>query len=144
MRKLLFACVACTVAVALSACGGEDETGGEEEAGNGGRVTLEGERANDHGTEDVSGADSIEFEMDDFYFEPTVLEGDAGQQITLEAFNEGEQRHNLTIEDQGIDEDVEPGAQTEIEVTLPDSGTLLFVCKYHAGQGMRGALRVTS
>jgi plastocyanin len=77
-------------------------------------------------------------------FEPTVLEGEAGQTLTLEAFNEGDEEHNVTIEDQGIDEDIEPDDEGEVEVTFPDSGTVVFFCKYHQDQGMRGALRVAS
>jgi plastocyanin len=128
------------VLVSATACGGEEE---EEEAA-GGTTTVGGQEANDHGTEDAAGEDSIEFEMDDFYFEPTVLEGEAGQTLTLEAFNEGDEEHNVTIEDQGIDEDIEPDDEGEVEVTFPDSGTVVFFCKYHQDQGMRGALRVAS
>lgn len=66
----------------------------------GGSITVDGRTANDHPTEGVSGQASIEFEMDDFSFEPAVLEGGPGQSLTLEAFNEGEARHNVTITDQ--------------------------------------------
>jgi len=117
----------------LVACGGDEGT-----------TTIDGRQANDHGTEEVAGEASIEFEMDDFYFGPTMLQGDAGQALTLETFNEGDATHNLTIADQGIDVDVdvEAGGEAEIEVTFPESGTLVFECKYHAGQGMIGALEV--
>jgi hypothetical protein len=74
-----------------ASCGGDEGT-----------ITIAGENANDHGTEDVSGESSIEFELDDVYFEPTVLQGEAGQTITLEAFNEG--------------------AEATIEITFPESG----------------------
>ena len=90
-----------------------------------------------------SPGDSIEFEEDDFYFEPTVLTGDAGQKVTLEISNEGDSEHNLTIEDQGIDEDTEPGESTSVDVEIPDSGLIEFFCSYHEAQGMRGALAVT-
>lgn len=115
----------------LVACGGDEGT-----------TTIDGRQVNDHGTEEVAGEASIGFEIDDFYFEPTVLEGEAGQTLTLEAFNEGDATHNLTIADQGIDVDVEAGGEAEIEVTFPESGTLVFECRYHAGQGMIGALEV--
>ena len=44
--------------------------------------------------------------------------------------------------DQGIDQDVEDGAKADVTVTFPDSGTLVFFCKYHQNMGMRGALEV--
>ena len=125
----------CALALVFAACGGEEE---------GGTTTVGGQEANDHGSEDVAGEDSIELELDDFYFEPTVLEGEAGQSLTLEVANEGEEEHNITIEDQDIDEDFEPDDSGEVEVTFPDSGTVVFFCKYHQDQGMRGALRVAS
>lgn len=121
------------LALLAAACGGEEE---------GGTITLGGETANDHGTEDVSGESSFELELDDFYFEPTVLQGEAGQTVTLEAFNEGEATHTFTSDELGVDEELEPGAETSIEVTFPDSGQVVFICRFHDGQGMRGAAEV--
>lgn len=121
------------LALVAVACGGDEE---------GGTTMLGGERANDHGTEDVSGESSIAFELDDFYFEPTVLRGEAGQTLTLEAENEGENAHTFTSEELGVDEELQPGDETTIEVTFPDSGQVVFICRFHAGQGMRGAIEV--
>lgn len=132
--RTLIACLVFAVVLFTTGCG-EDE---------GGKITVGGQEANDHGTEDVSGSDSAEFEMDDYYFEPTVVQGEPGQKVTLEAFNEGDEEHNLTIEDQDIDEDLESDEETEIEVTIPESGTVVFFCKYHESRGMRGALQATS
>jgi plastocyanin len=120
------------VLAATVACGGEDE----------GTIRIGGETANDHGTEDVSGETSIEFELDDFYFEPTVLQGEAGQALTLEAFNEGDQPHTFTSDELGVDEEVEPGGETSIDITFPDSGQVVFICRFHDAQGMRGAVEV--
>lgn len=122
------------LALLAAACGGDEEEGGT--------ITLGGENANDHGTEDVSGESSLEFELDDFYFEPTVLRGEAGQTLTLEAFNEGDETHSFTSDELGVDEELEPGAETSIEVTFPDSGQVVFICRFHDGQGMRGAIEV--
>src|SRR6266498_4051770 len=48
--------------------------------GEGGKITLGSDQANNKGTKDVTGRDEIEVELDDFYFEPTVYTGTAGQQ----------------------------------------------------------------
>lgn len=119
--------------------GGSPATPGEEEGGN---VEIAGERANDHGSEDVSGASELEVEADDLYFEPTILSGTAGQEITIEVVNEGAAAHTFTIDEQGIDEELQPGADATVRVTFPDSGTVVFYCRFHRSQGMLGALQV--
>ena len=35
------------------------------------------------------------------------------------------------------------GIPNDVTVTFPDSGTLVFFCKYHQNMGMRGALQVS-
>ena len=118
--------------------GGSASSEGESE---GGTITVNGDTANDHGTETVSG-DEIKVEMDDFYFEPTVIQGDAGAEVKIELDNEGSATHNFSIDDQSIDQDVESGEDGSVTVTLPDSGMLEFYCKFHKSQGMVGALSV--
>jgi plastocyanin len=110
----------------------------------GGRITVGGETANDHGSQDVSGETEVDLELDDFYFAPTVLTGSAGETLTVHLENEGDAEHNFSLSDQGIDQDVEAGEEAEVNLTFPDSGTLVFFCKYHQDMGMRGALRVAS
>ena len=135
------------VVLVMGACGGDDEPssggsgGGEQESGT---IQIEGKNANDHGEADVAGETEVDLEQDDFYFEPTVLTGDAGQKITLHIENEGDSTHNFSISDQDIDEDVEPGSDADVDVTFPESGTLVFFCKFHEGQGMVGGLEVSS
>ena len=125
--------------VLVAGCGG-----GDDESSEGGTTNIGDVSANDHGSKDVSGESKVEVELDDDYFEPTVLEGKAGERVTLELKNEGSNEHNLTIDELQIDQDVEPGDETQLEVTFPDSGTLTFYCKYHRDQGMAGAFRTQS
>jgi plastocyanin len=125
--------------VLVASCGG-----GDGESSEGGTTTIGAVAANDHGTKDVSGESKVELELDDDYFEPTVLEGKPGERVTLELENEGGSEHNLTIDELKIDQDVGPGDEAEVEVTFPESGTLTFFCKYHRDRGMAGAFRSTS
>ena len=53
--------------------------------------------------------------------------------------NSGSALHNLSVESLGIDEDVQAGETISAEVTLPDSGSVPFTCKYHVANGMQGA-----
>ncbi|HEX2052241.1 MAG TPA: cupredoxin domain-containing protein [Actinomycetota bacterium] len=144
----------------LSACGGDD--GGTEDAatGTGSATNTEaadgtptpiaeetrnltgGESANFHEEADVSNEDSIELELDDNYFEPTVLTGTANQEITLELFNEGGNIHNFSLSAQNVDQDLQEGGTEEVSVRFPESGAVTFFCKYHSELGMRGELRV--
>ncbi len=121
-----------------TATSGTETSGG----GEGGQITINGDTANDHGSADVSGKDELELETDDFYFDPTTLDGTAGQTLKLEIKNEGGSEHNFTLEDQNIDQDVEPGEDATVTVTFPDSGILEFWCKYHRSSGMVGQLSV--
>ena len=124
--------------VLVASCGGGDESS------EGGTTTIGDVAANDHGVKDVSGESEFELELDDDYFEPTVLEGEPGQVLTLELKNEGGSEHNLTISELDIDQDVEAGETANVEVTFPETGTLTFFCKYHRGSGMAGAFRTAS
>lgn len=115
-------------------------SGGETE---GGKITIDGEQANDHGTKDVSGQNELEVELDDFYFNPTVLQGTPGEQIKLELKNESGTLHNFSIDDQSINQDVAGGQDQTVTVTIPQSGQVVFYCKYHRSLGMLGALEPT-
>jgi plastocyanin len=72
-----------------------------------------------------------------------VLKGSPEEKVTLELSNEGSTEHNFSLTEQGIDQDVEQGESAKVTVAFPQSGTLVFFCKYHASSfNMRGALEV--
>ena len=97
----------------------------------------------DHGTKDVSGKDEVDVELDDNYFEPTVLKGTPGQKIKLELENEGGAEHNFSLDDQGINQDIDIGEDGDVDVTFPDSGELEFYCRFHRDIGMTGKLEAS-
>ena len=110
------------------ACGGDDGAAG---------TSGDAEEA------DVAAQSSVEVEMDDDYFEPSTLNGEPGQPLTIHLTNEGSKEHNFSIETQQVDVDVPAGEEASVEVTFPKSGTLEFVCAYHAEAGMAGSLHVS-
>ncbi len=136
-RRLPGLLITSVTALALSACGG----GGN--GSEGATTTLAGLAANDHGTADVTGRTEISVELDDDYFDPTVVKGTPGQKVTLELENEGKAEHNFSIDGQGVDADVEPSEKKTVSVLVPDSGTLSFYCSYHKSKGMAGALEAS-
>jgi predicted lipoprotein with Yx(FWY)xxD motif len=114
------------------ACGGDDaET-----------LTLGDLTVEDHGTRDVSNLSTVEIEADNNYFEPTFLKGRAGQNVRLTVTNSSTALHNISVPSLAIDSDVQANGRAEIEFTLPQSGVLLFICKYHSAQGMNGEFLV--
>ncbi len=107
-------------------------------------TTIGGKQVESHGVKDVSNeSGKVEIELDDYYFNPTILKGKPGQKVELELKNEGNTEHTFTIAEQSINKEIQPGDETETEVTFPQSGALKFVCTFHQSQGMIGAL-VTS
>ena len=137
---VIVAAIGLFLALGAAGCGGgtssSESTSG---AAKGGKAKIAGQTVNDHGTKTVSG-DETEMELDDYYFEPTLLRGKPGANVKLELKNEGSAEHNLTIASQGIDKDVEAGEDATVTVTIPKSGIVAFYCKYHRSMGMAGAL----
>lgn len=140
LKGVLGIATALVLVLAVAACGGY---GSSDEGDEGGSTTIGGMTAELHGTKDVSGeTGKVEIEMYDDYFEPTILKGAPGQTVTLELKNEGENPHTLTISDQNLDQEVQPGDEAEADVTFPETGELTFVCRFHESKGMVGALEV--
>jgi plastocyanin len=129
---------ACSKSGGTGAGSGSSPSSGESE---GGKVKIGSDTANDHGTKSVAGKSELEVEADDYYFEPTIIEGQAGQKVTLELENEGKNLHNFSIDSLNIDQDVAIGKKADVTVTIPQSGTLEFFCKYHRSLGMAGELK---
>jgi plastocyanin len=118
----------------LSACEG-DEAGVDEEAQ---QDETPAECA------DVSAPEgaSAPLTMSDNFFDPLCLAVSSTQEITMT--NTGVALHNFSIEDQGVDIDVEAGAEetTGPVEELVRPGTFRFICKYHEAEGMVGTLVV--
>lgn len=120
--------------------GDQGDTGGEdfqEEA-----ITIAGQEATNRGSEDVTGDSEITVELSDFAFAPTVLEGEAGQSLSVALSNVGMAPHTFTIDDQDVDVELAAGESGDADVTFPESGALVFYCRFHIGGGMLGALSV--
>lgn len=140
MRRALGASGAAVLfAAAVCGCGGSKQSGKSEQS-EGAKTTVAGVAANDHGSKQISG--NAEVELDNYYFEPTVLKGQPGSKVTLELKNEGTVEHNFSVDAQMIDQDVEAGKSATVTVTFPKSGEVSFYCKYHKNRGMAGALQV--
>lgn len=84
-----------------------------------------------------------ELDAGDFYFKGTFIQGEPGQKLTLAINNVAAQVHNISILEQGLDQDMPPGSpRVNVDVTFPQSGGLPFFCKFHTARGMNGLLLV--
>jgi YVTN family beta-propeller protein len=96
----------------------------------------------DHGTLEVKGQSTVALEADEYYFQPTFLQGTPGQRLQLEIENESGTLHNISLPEQRLDMDIPPKSKVIVEVVFPASGSVRFFCKFHEALGMHGALRV--
>ena len=124
MRKSLATLTVLVAAAAfLAGCG--DDNGGDD----GDAVEADNE---------ASGPADATLQLEDFQFSPESLEGTAGETLTIELENTGDASHTFTSD--GVDETVQPGDTSTVDVDLPDTGDFEFFCRFHRSQGMTGTI----
>ena len=136
MTRAVSSAALAIVVVLAAGCGGSKKS--EKGESEGKKTTIAGLSANDHGSKQVSG--KTEVELDNYYFDPTVLKAKPGSKVTLELKNDSSIEHNFSIDAQHVDKDLEGGESATVTVTIPHSGEISFYCKYHKSRGMAGAL----
>jgi plastocyanin len=95
----------------------------------------------DKGTQDVRGETVRRIDAENFAFAPTFVRGTPGQALHLVVENRTtDTLHNFTATALTINRDIPPNQAVEIDVTFPEAGALLFLCKFHTSQGMNGQL----
>jgi len=112
-------------------------------AGSGGVAalrTLGAVKFADRGTASAVGKTELAVAVEDFAFTPTFVQGTPGQKVTLQLTNDTSTTHNLSVKAQQVDRDVPAKSKATVEVTIPQSGVLLFFCKFHTAGGMNGEL----
>jgi uncharacterized cupredoxin-like copper-binding protein len=126
-------------AFALAACGGDED---EETVP---APTTTGEAATD-ATGGEGKAQEVDVSETEFAIDPANPKVKAGT-VTFKVTNDGQIVHNLEVEGNGIeeelDEDLQPGDSGELTVDL-QAGTYEWYCPVdeHAEQGMEGELTV--
>lgn len=91
-------------------------------------------------TVSVAGKTSQEVTMENFAFGPTFIQGTPGSKVSLALKNGSAASHTFTLREQNLDQQVPAGGNATVEVTIPASGGLLFVCRFHTASGMNGQL----
>ena len=105
-----------------------------------GTIVIEGETANDAGTYSVAGSETLEMTAREFAFSPTLVLGPPDLAVEIDLVAEGGGTHSFTLPEEEIDQDVAGGETVRISTRFPDTGTIVFFCKYHRERGMVGGL----
>lgn len=82
---------------------------------------------------------TVEIEAGDQFFEPTCLTEVPQGTLTLTVNNTGQAVHNVQVEAQNIDRDIDPGSSVTIEVEV-GAEPIVLTCKYHKTLGMHGVI----
>jgi plastocyanin len=141
MRRLLLPCL---VLALLAGCGDDGDDRAAEEETTTTTADYRDERTTTTATDTTAGgggAGATELVARDFQFDPAELSAPSGA-TTIEVSNEGGSPHTFTIDDLGVDQEVQPGSSAPVEVTVPESGEAVFYCRFHGSPtgGMRGTL----
>lgn len=122
MGKLLRVLAVLSIAVGFVACGDDDDD-----------PTVGGDA-----TESDAGGDSIAITISGSQFDPSEVEAEAGD-ATFAVTNEDGFAHTFTVDDLGIDESVDGGADASASATL-EPGSYEFRCTIHPS--MTGTITV--
>src|SRR4029079_14110147 len=115
-RTFVLLSVAAVALITLAACSSSSSTAAPASgsSSDSGKITIGSDQANDHGTEDTTGTTTFEIEASNdssgYLSKPTILQGSAGQSITLEIKNDGSVLHNFSITSMNVNVNIDPGA----------------------------------
>ncbi|MFJ7729879.1 cupredoxin domain-containing protein [Neobacillus sp. NPDC097160] len=93
-------------------------------------------------TQPIETVKAIEVELNDDYFNPKEITIPNGRTTTLIVKNKGRKKHTFTVENLGIDAEVQMGKEKTITVKPTKPGTYDLICRYHLQEGMAGKIIV--
>jgi len=107
---------------------------------------------NDEEAEPVNGAAEVDVDVEleiaggEFYYEPDDITVEAGAEIRIIFYNEGDAAHDLIIDDLGGTKIIGPGETDSFVFTVPEGeDSLVFYCSigHHREHGMEGQIEIT-
>jgi plastocyanin len=132
-----------TLLVALSllaaGCGDDGDDGATGDTAEETSSTTSTTAATDGGEAGAGG--EVELTAANFQFDPATLTVPSGT-VTIQLTNEDDAAHTVTIDELDVDVEVPGGESAPVEVTVPESGEVVFYCRFHGSPdgGMRGTL----
>ena len=111
------------VALSIAGCSGDDAIG--------------------PGSKQTEAPETVDVEMtiEDFSFDPAVIDIDLGDEIFVELANDGEVTHTFTASEFFVDETLESGQDVDVSFTPNEPGEFTFFCRIHPDK-MQGSIRV--
>ena len=88
-----------------------------------------------------SGSANVSLAATEYSFAPNQLSVPAGASVNVTFKNNGTILHSFTLNNGNASVDADPGSSKTVTFTAPQSGTLLFHCRYHPTQ-MMGTITV--
>ena len=76
-------------------------------------------------------------------FDPSIITAKPGEKVALTISNRDNFKHNFTVSELGVNQDLDPGKTLTFVVTTKGSTDLQFFCEYHKGKGMVGTLNLS-
>ena len=111
-------------ATALSAACGDDDALGPGSEQTEAPVTLD-----------------VEMTIEDFSFDPAVIDINLGDEIAVELANDGDEEHTFTVNEFLVDEELDSGEDADLSFTPNEPGEFTFFCRFHPDE-MQGSIRV--
>ena len=122
--RYLIPLLAAAAALSIAACSEDDAAGpGTNENGEQGETV------------------DIEMTIEDFSFDPGVIDINLHDEISLELANDGEETHTFTVSEFLVDEEFASGEDRDVSFTPNEPGEFTFFCRFHQDT-MQGSIRV--
>jgi len=83
----------------------------------------------------------VEVTIEDFSFDPAVIDINLGDEIAVELANDGDEKHTFTVSEFFVDEELASGEDTDVSFTPNEPGEFTFFCRFHPNE-MQGSIRV--
>jgi plastocyanin len=101
------------LSLVVAACGGDDD-GGDETGATG-------------ATEETGATGGTTITIADFAFDPNTISVSGPTEVTIT--NEDDVAHTFTLDDESVDEEIDPGATVTVTVDVSESTG--FACRFH-------------
>jgi plastocyanin len=151
LHLLLSAMIVATLVVACGVPQGDTTTGTSPEASPAAEVSPQtspeaealpeaeaSPEASPEATEAAGAAVTVE--ADSFYFEPQQFSIPANTDVQVEVFNEADIPHTFTIEEIGIDVELQPDERQSVSINAAP-GQYTYICTFHPDR-MQGMMTV--
>jgi plastocyanin len=83
----------------------------------------------------------VEMTIEDFSFDPAVIDINLGDEIAMELANDGDEKHTFTVDEFLVDEELDSGEDADVSFTPNEPGEFTFFCRIHP-DAMQGTIRV--